>query len=97
MRCEKRQEPSAPLLEQRPEENNKPTSIDDDVPLEKLLARDHRDLIAKGCGEGARNNAGYKLAADLIGVVDWCKAEGVRYSGHLGSCSWSSAHGAAHR
>ena len=77
-------EPEAPLLEQRPRENNKPTSIDDDVPLEKLLAPVHRDLIAKGCSEGGRNNAGYRLAADLIGVVDWCKAEGVRYSGHPG-------------
>ena len=75
-------EPEAPLLEQRPKENNKPTSIDDDVPLEKLLARDHRDLLAKGCSEGGRNNAGYKLAADLIGVAAWCKAEGVRYSGY---------------
>ena len=54
----------------------------DEVPLEKLLAPAHRELIAKGCGEGGRNNAGFRLAADLIGVVAWCKAEGVRYNGH---------------
>jgi hypothetical protein len=74
-----------PLLEQRPSKQaTQQASIADEVPLEKLLARDHRDLIAKGCGEGGRNNAGFKLATDLIGVVAWCKAEGVRYNGHPG-------------
>ena len=57
-------------------------SIADDLPIEKLLARKHRDLIASGMAEGGRNNAGFKVAADLIGVVAWCKAEGVRYTGN---------------
>ena len=54
----------------------------DDVPLKKLLARDHRDLIARGCGEGGRNNAGYKLAADLLGADAWAKDEGIRTNGN---------------
>ena len=56
-------------------------SIADDLPIEKLLARKHRDLIASGMAEGGRNNAGFALAKDLLGVVAWAGSNGVRLDG----------------
>ena len=56
-------------------------SIADDLPLEKLLSRKHRDLIASGLAEGGRNNAGFALAKDLLGVAAWAGSNGVRLDG----------------
>lgn len=75
---QKKERNSAPLLEQL----QKAPALPDEMPLEKLLAREHRELIAKGCGEGGRNNAGFKLAADLLGVEAWAGSNGVRLSGN---------------
>lgn len=56
-------------------------SVADDLPIEKLLSRKHRDLIASGMAEGGRNNAGFALAKDLLGVVAWAGGNGVRLDG----------------
>lgn len=52
--------------------------LPDALPPEKLLAKAHRDLVSKGCSEGGRNEAGFRLAADLIGVEAWAHANGHR-------------------
>lgn len=70
----KEQREAAPLLQQL----QQAPALPDDMPTEKLLAREHRDLIWKGCSEGGRNNAGFKLAADLLGVEAWAGSNGVR-------------------
>jgi hypothetical protein len=75
-------EPSSPFLEQRPSKQaTQQASIADEVPLEKLLARDHRDLIAKGCNKGGRNNAAVRVAKDLVGVSTWAQLNQVRVCG----------------
>lgn len=53
----------------------------DDVPLEKLLAREHRDLIDRGCAKGGRNNAAVRVAKDLVGVSIWAQQNQVRICG----------------
>lgn len=53
----------------------------DAIPLKKLLAPQHRELIAQGIAEGSRNNAGAALARDLIGVERWANQRGIQIEG----------------
>ena len=55
--------------------------VDDAVPMELLLGRVHRDILEKGQAEGGRNDAGYRLACDLLGVESWAQNKGQRVDG----------------
>ena len=60
-----------------------PTQASDEaVPLEKLIARECRDWIDGGVAAGGRDNAGAKLARDLIGAETWARQNGVRLDGN---------------
>lgn len=57
------------------------TSAAGSVPLEVCLSRENRDLLAHGAPQGHRNDSGFKLAADLIGVASWLDSQGIPYDG----------------
>jgi Bifunctional DNA primase/polymerase, N-terminal len=40
------------------------------IPIERCLSLKHRQVLAQGVGEGDRDNTGYRLAMDLIGVAN---------------------------
>ncbi|MBD1939724.1 primase C-terminal domain-containing protein [Microcoleus sp. FACHB-68] len=50
------------------------------IPLEICLSKDDRALIAAGAGEGNRDNAGYKLARNLIGTANQLLTLGIRFA-----------------
>jgi len=54
-------------------------TTDDAIPLEKLLTLRDRALIESGSPDGNRNNAGAKLARNLIGTAKYCDLLGHRY------------------
>jgi hypothetical protein len=55
--------------------------VAESVPLELCLTRENRDLIQNGNLEGARNDKGYALAANLIATADYLSSIGQRYEG----------------
>lgn len=65
----------APLLPPTP---IKESPAIDFLPPEVVLSREHREMIRQGVGKGGRDNAGIKLACDLIGVDNWARANGLR-------------------
>lgn len=50
-------------------------------PLEIFLTRDDQDLINSGTGQGNRDNAGFKLAANLIATCDRLQVLGIPFEG----------------
>lgn len=50
------------------------------IPLCLCLTRHDPALLQWGEGEGNRNNAGYKLARNLLGTAALLEAEGIAYS-----------------
>jgi hypothetical protein len=50
-------------------------------PLEIFLTRDDQHLINSGTGQGNRDDAGFKLAANLIATCDRLQAIGIPYEG----------------
>lgn len=52
------------------------------VPLETFLTRDDQHLLATGISEGGRNNAGYKLAANLFATANRLEQLNVRFNGY---------------
>jgi hypothetical protein len=54
-------------------------AVDDrTVPIQSCLSRNNRELLRNGVSEGGRNDAGAKLARDLIGVQSWFGSNGYR-------------------
>lgn len=51
------------------------------IPLEICLSKDDRALLDGGASEGNRDNAGYKLARNLIGTANQLLAMGIRFNG----------------
>ncbi|MBW4469199.1 MAG: DUF3987 domain-containing protein [Stenomitos rutilans HA7619-LM2] len=49
------------------------------IPLELCLSHENRSLIARGVGEGVRNDRGFALAANLIGTANYLQALGQRF------------------
>ncbi|KAM3101087.1 hypothetical protein ACKFKF_09745 [Phormidesmis sp. 146-12] len=49
------------------------------IPLLICLTHDDQRLLQWGEGEGNRNNAGYKLARDLLGTANLLDEEGIAY------------------
>ncbi|MBD2066265.1 primase C-terminal domain-containing protein [Leptolyngbya sp. FACHB-671] len=50
------------------------------IPLKVCLSKDDRALIAAGAGEGNRDNAGYKLARNLIGTANQLLTLGIHFT-----------------
>ena len=48
------------------------------LPPEVLLSREHRTVVTDGVHEGGRNEAGFRLACDLLGIDDWARSKGHR-------------------
>jgi hypothetical protein len=85
--------PETPLFQAKQPRNNPDSSgivpkrcedialpVPASVPLEKCLAVSSRDLL-NGVSEGGRNNAGHKLACDLIGATSCLQAIGQSFDG----------------
>jgi hypothetical protein len=53
----------------------------DRIPLDFCLSRNHQQLLQSGQSDGNRDNAGYALSKDLIGVVDALQRLGINYEG----------------
>ncbi|MBL1174137.1 DUF3987 domain-containing protein [Pantanalinema sp. GBBB05] len=51
------------------------------VPLEICLSRANRELLERGQSEGSRNQDGFALACDLIGVANSLRDMGQRFTG----------------
>ena len=63
----------------------------DAMPTEKLLGRDHRALVEQGKAEGGRNDAGFALACDLLGVEAWAGRKGQRLERSASELFWQYA------
>ncbi len=50
-------------------------------PLEIFLTRNDQDLINSGTGQGNRDNAGFKLAANIIATCDRLQVLGIPFDG----------------
>jgi len=53
----------------------------DPIPLERLMSREHRDLLSSGVGEGSRNSTLFRIAADAIGCENWARSNGIPFDG----------------
>jgi hypothetical protein len=51
------------------------------IPLEFFLSRENQRLLEAGQSEGDRDNAGFKVAKDLIGAAYACTSLGINYDG----------------
>jgi Protein of unknown function (DUF3987) len=71
----------APATVETPQRSIETAQSIGDVPLLVCLALSIRDLIRDGAGEGSRNDAGAKVARDLIGTAAELRDMGVRFDG----------------
>ncbi len=58
------------------------------IPLERLLSKEHQDWVKRGVDEGSRNDSGYALAVDAIGVELRAPSLGIAVDGTARDLLW---------
>lgn len=63
-------------------------STSERIPLERLLSKEHRQWVESGVGEGSRNQSGFALAVDAIGVELRIPQMGLAVDGNARDLLW---------